>query len=66
MIPHINMYEQLAQERRQDLLREAEQQRKAAEGQHAPPPHSSRRLVARLAKYLILFGTRLQRAQAIE
>jgi hypothetical protein len=66
MFPNINMYEQLAQEHLQDLLREAEQKRKAAEGQHAPPLHSSRRLTAKLGKYLILVGTRLQRAQAVE
>ena len=66
MFPNINMYEQLAQEHLQDLLREAEQKRKATEARLAPPLYSSRRLTARLGKYLILVGTRLQRAQAVE
>lgn len=66
MNPNISMYEQFVREHRQTLLREAEQKRKAAEARHAPPLYSSRRLTARLRKYLILVGTRLQRAQAVE
>ena len=68
MIPDI--YEHLAHEHRQTLLREAEQERRLAEAQHAPPPHSSQHLAARLGRYLIVVGTRLQRAsqatQAVE
>jgi hypothetical protein len=64
MIPDI--YEKLAHERRQTLLREAEQERKLAQAQHAPRFHWSHRLAARLGGYLIAAGTRLQRAQVIE
>ena len=42
MVPDI--YEQLAHEHRHTLLREAEQERRLAEAQHAPPPRQ--RLVA--------------------
>ena len=66
MNPNIDMLEQFAREHRQSLLREAEQKRKATQGRQAPPLYSSRRLTARLGKYLILVGTRLQRAQAVE
>jgi hypothetical protein len=66
MNPNIDMLEQFTREHRQTLLREAEQKRKATEARQAPLLNSSRRLTARLGKYLILVGTRLQRAQAVE
>lgn len=66
MIPDIHMLEKLSQEHRQSLLREAEQKRRLAEGQYEAPLHSSRRFAARLGKYLVLIGTRLQRAQAVD
>ena len=61
MVPHI--YEQLAREHHQTLLREAEQQRRLAEVHDALPPPSSHRLTARLGRYLIILGTRLQGAR---
>ena len=64
MIPDI--YDKLARDRRQTLLREAEHERRLAGAQHAPAPHASQRLMARLGRYLIAVGTRLQRAQAVE
>ncbi len=64
MIPDI--YEKLVHERRQTLLREAEQERRLAEAQHAPPLQRLHRLAARLGGYLIAVGTRLQRAQAVK
>jgi hypothetical protein len=66
MIPNYSVLEKLAHEHRQTLLNEAGQKRRLAEAQHAPPLYSSRRLAARLRRYLILVGTRLQRAQAVE
>ena len=66
MVPNIFILEHLAREHRQDLLREAERERRLAERQHTPPPHSLHRLAARLGRYLIVVGTRLQRAQAVE
>ncbi len=62
MVPDI--YEKLAHEHRQTLLREAEQQRLLAGRQHTPPP-SLQRLAARLGGYLIAAGTRLQRPSAM-
>jgi len=59
-----DIYEQLAREHRQILLREAEQKWLLAERQRALP--SVHRLKARLGRYLIAVGTRLQRALAIE
>ena len=65
MIPEI--YKQLAQERYQTLLREAEQEQGLAEVHNAASPfHWLRRLAARLGGYLVAVGTRLQRAQAVE
>ena len=64
MVPDI--YENLAHEHRQTLLREAEQKRLLAEAQHASPLHWLHRLAARFGEYLIVVGTRLQRAQAVE
>ena len=58
MVPHI--HEQLAREHRQNLLREAEARNAL------PPPPSPRRLTARLGRYLIAVGTRLQGAHAVE
>ena len=63
MIPNIYIHEHLAHEHRQTLLCEAEQERLLAEGQHAPPP-SWHHLAGRLGRYLIVVGTRLQRASA--
>ena len=65
MIPDIFIHEQLAREHHQTLLREAEQKRLLAEVQHASPP-SLQRLAARLGRYLMAVGTRLQRAPAVE
>jgi len=59
-----DIYEQLAREHRQTLLREAEQKRLLAERQCALP--SVHRLKARFGRYLIAVGTRLQRALAVE
>ena len=41
MIPNIYMLEQFTREHQQTLLREAEQKRRLAEAQNAPPPNSS-------------------------
>ena len=60
MVPNIFIHEQLAREHRHRLLCEAEQKRRLAEAQHAPPP-SLHRLARRLGRYLIVVGTRLQR-----
>lgn len=65
MVPDIYTHEQLALEHRHTLLYEAELERKLAEVQNAPP-HALQRLAARFGKYLIVVGTGLQRAQAIE
>jgi hypothetical protein len=62
MVPDI--YDKLAHEHRQTLLREAEQARRLTKAQHAPPHHSLHRFAARLGRYLIVVGTRLQRASA--
>ncbi|HEX6551190.1 MAG TPA: hypothetical protein VF026_00390 [Ktedonobacteraceae bacterium] len=64
MIP--NIYEQLAHEHHQTLLREAEHRRRLAEAQPAPPLHWLQRLATGLGGYLIVVGTRLQRVQAVE
>ena len=48
MVPDI--YEQLAREHRQTLLREAEQKRRLAEVHNPLPPPSSHRLAARLGR----------------
>ena len=66
MISNINILEKLAHEHRQALLREAEMRRRLAEVQPAPPFHWLHRLAARLGGYLLVVGTRLQRAQAVE
>ena len=66
MVPNFYMSEKIAHEHRQLLLREAEQNRRVAEGQPAAPLHPSRRLAAKLGKYLVLVGTRLQHAQVVE
>ena len=63
MMPDI--HEHLAREHRQTLLREAEQQRRLAKVHNALPPPSSHRLTARLGRYLVFLGTRLQGAQAV-
>ena len=57
MVPEI--YEKLAHERLQILLREAEHQRLLAERQQVPPT-SLQRFAARPGLYLIAAGTRLQ------
>jgi hypothetical protein len=62
MIPDI--YDKLLHEHRQSLLREAEQARRLAEAHHASSAHTLQRLAARLGRYLIVTGTRLQRASA--
>ena len=64
MVPDI--YEKLAHEHRQTLLREAENERKLVEAKYDPVIHSSQHLAARLGRYLIALGTRLQAAQAVE
>jgi len=64
MIPDI--YTQLAHERRQTLLREAEQKRRVARAHNAPGLHWLHHLAARLGGYLRAVGTRLQRAQAVK
>jgi hypothetical protein len=66
MIPNNYILEQLMYQRRQTLLREAEQERRLAEMQPAAAPHRMHRLVARFGGYLISVGTRLQHAQAVE
>lgn len=66
MVPNIYMHEQLARERLQTLLREAEHERKLAEAQHASALHLPQHLRARLGKYLLALGTKLQSAQAVE
>jgi hypothetical protein len=66
MNPNINMYEQFTHKKSQTLLREAEQQRRLAETQPAPPPNWLHHLAARLGGYLVAVGTKLQRAQAVE
>jgi hypothetical protein len=66
MVPNIYIHEQLVREHHQTLLREAERARRLAEAQHAPPLHWLRHHAARLGRYLIVAGTRLQRAQAVE
>ena len=60
MVPNTFINEQLAHEHRQALLSEAKQARLLAEGQHASPD-MLKRLTARLGRYLIVVGTRLQR-----
>jgi hypothetical protein len=62
MIPDIN--EKLLHEHRQSMLREAEQARRLAEAQHVPSRPALQRIAARLGRYLIVAGTRLQRASA--
>jgi len=66
MIPNNYILEQLMYQRRQALLREAEQERRLAEAQPAAAPHWMHGLVARLGGYLIAVGTRMQHAQAVE
>ena len=66
MVPNINMFEKLAHEHRQALLREADHQRRQTKAQPTPPPHWLHGLAARLGGYLVAVGTRLQRAQAVE
>jgi len=66
MLPNIYMHEKLVYERRQALLREAEQQRRLAGVQPTPHLHWLRRLVAGLGRYFVAVGTRLQCAQAVE
>jgi hypothetical protein len=66
MIPNINMHEQFAHKHRQVLLREAELKRKLAEAQPAPPLHWLHRFATRLGGFFLAFGTRLQRAPALE
>jgi len=66
MVPNINMLEKLAHEHRQALLREADHQRRQTKAQPAHTPHWLHSLAARLGGYLVAFGTRLQRAQAVE
>jgi len=66
MIPNIYIHEQLARERRQALLREAEQKRRLARAHNAPPLHWLHHFAARLGGYLRAVGTRLQRAQAVK
>ena len=61
-----DIYQNLAHEHHQTLLREAEQERLLAKAQHASPLRWLHRLAARLGEYLIVVGTRLQRAQAVE
>jgi hypothetical protein len=62
MVPDI--YDKLLREHRQSLLREAEQVRRLAEAQHATSRPAFQRLAARLGRYLIVAGTRLQRVPA--
>ncbi len=60
MVPDMYTHEKLVLEHRQQLLREANQERMLAD----LPKHSSRwleRLADRLSMYLIALGTRLQR-----
>ena len=59
-----DIYEKSAHEHRQTLLREAEQERRLVEAQHAPLLRWLPRLAAGLGRYLIVAGTRLQRASA--
>ena len=62
MIP--DTYDKLLHEHRQSLLREAEQAQRLAEAQHATSRPALQRIAARLGRYLIVTGTRLQRASA--
>jgi len=66
MVPNIFMLEKLAHEHRQVLLREADDQRRLLVAHPVPPLHWLHRLAARLGGYLLVVGTRLQRAQAVE
>jgi hypothetical protein len=66
VIPNIYMIEQCVHEHRQTLLHEAEPERGMAEAQPTPSPHRLHRLAARLGKYFVAVGTRLQGAQAVE